>query len=130
MRSSFDVDAVTSEIVLVIHWKGGLHTEVHVPRRRRGQNATQTARETVDAVRALARICPDPFIANVLNRNGRLTGRGNFWTRERVTALRSHHGITAYSAERRTTGGWMNLTEAARAIGISARTLRLAVRTR
>jgi hypothetical protein len=76
-----DVDAATSEIVLVIHWKGGLHTELRVPRRRRGQNASHTARETLDAVRTLARICPDTFIANVLNRNDRRTGRGNFWTR-------------------------------------------------
>jgi DNA invertase Pin-like site-specific DNA recombinase len=122
-----DVDSVASEVVLVIHWKGGLHTEVRVPRRRRGQNTTQTSRETVDSVRALARICPDTFIANVLNRNGRRTGRGNFWTRERVTALRSHHDIPIYSADRRISEGWMNLAEAARLMGISARTLRLAV---
>jgi DNA invertase Pin-like site-specific DNA recombinase len=122
-----DVEIATSEIVLVIHWKGGLHTEVRVPRRRRGQNSTHTAKETVDAVRALARICADAYIANVLNRNGRRTGRGNFWTRERVTALRSHHDIPAYSAERRSRAGWLNLTEAAQFMGISARTLRLAV---
>ena len=122
-----DVDAATSEIVLVVHWKGGLHTEVRVPRRRRGQNSTHTAMETLDAARALARICPDAFIANVLNRNGLRTGRGNFWTRERVTALRSHHEIPLYSAEQRTREGWLNLTEAARFIGVSARTLRLAV---
>jgi len=122
-----DVDTAASEIVLVIHWKGGLHTEVRVPRRRRGQNSTHTAPETLDAVRVLARICPDAFIANVLNRNGLRTGRGNFWTRERVTALRSHHEIPVYSAERRAREGWLNLTEAARLIGVSARTLRLAV---
>ena len=122
-----DVDTAASEIVLVIHWKGGLHTEVRVPRRRRGQNSTHTAPETLDAVRALARICPDAFIANVLNRNGLRTGRGNFWTRERVTALRSHHEIPVYSAERRAREGWLNLTEASRLIGVSARTLRLAV---
>lgn len=122
-----DVDNIASEIVLVIHWKGGLHTEVRVPRRRRGQNSTHTAKETVDAVRALARICPDALIANALNRNGLRTGRGNFWTCERVTALRSHHDIPAYSAEQRAREGWMNLTEAARFIAISARTLRLAV---
>jgi DNA invertase Pin-like site-specific DNA recombinase len=122
-----DVDTAASEIALVIHWKGGLHTEVRVPRRRRGQNSTHTAPETLDAVRALARICPDVLIANVLNRNGLRTGRGNFWTRERVTALRSHHEIPVYSAERRAREGWLNLTEAARLIGVSARTLRLAV---
>lgn len=122
-----DVDKVASEIVLTIHWKGGVHTEVRVPRRRRGQNATHTAPATLDAVRSLARICPDPLIANVLNRNGLLTGRGNFWTRERVTSLRSHHGIPVYNPEQRVAGGWLNLTEAARLIGVSARTLRLAV---
>jgi len=122
-----DVDEAASEIALVIHWKGGLHTEVRVPRRRRGQNSTHTAPETLDAVRALVRICPDVLIANVLNRNGLRTGRGNFWTRERVTALRSHHEIPVYSAERRVREGWLNLTEAARLIGVSARTLRLAV---
>ena len=122
-----DVDMAASEIALVIHWKGGFHTEVRVPRRRRGQNSTHAAAATLDAVRALARICPDALIANLLNRNGLRTGRGNFWTRERVTALRSHHEIPVYSAERRAREGWLNLTEAARLLGVSARTLRLAV---
>jgi DNA invertase Pin-like site-specific DNA recombinase len=122
-----DVDGAASEIVLVVHWKGGLHTELRVPRRRRGQNSTHTATETLEAVRTLARICPDAYIANVLNRNGLRTGRGNFWTRERVTALRSHHEIPVCCAEQRAREGWLNLTEAARFLGISARTLRLAV---
>jgi DNA invertase Pin-like site-specific DNA recombinase len=122
-----DVDGAASEIVLVIHWKGGAHTEIRLPRRRRGQNSTQTAKETLDAVRALSRICPDPLIASVLNRNGLRTGRGNYWTQERVTSLRSHHQIPVYSIDRRSEEGWMNLTEAAEFIGLSPRTLRLAV---
>ena len=122
-----DVDSAAGEVVLVIHWKGGLHTELRVPRRRRGQHSAQTAPETIEAVRALAQICPDAYIANVLNRNNVRTGRGNFWTRERVTALRSHHEIPVYSAERRASDGWLNLTQAARLVGVTARTLRLAV---
>jgi hypothetical protein len=122
-----DIDPKAAEVVLVVHWIGGVHTELRVPRRRRGENSTHTAPETLDAVRSLARICPDALIANVLNRNGRRTGRGNFWTRERVTALRSHHEIPVYSEETRVSRGWMNLTEAARQLGVSARTLRLAV---
>ncbi|APA90514.1 hypothetical protein BJG93_33685 (plasmid) [Paraburkholderia sprentiae WSM5005] len=51
------VDNATSEIVLVIHWKGGVHTEIRVPRRRRGENTTHT-RDAIDAVRQLVRICP------------------------------------------------------------------------
>jgi len=91
------------------------------------QNSTHTAPETVDAVRALARICSEAMIANVRNRNGRGTGRGNFWTCcERVTALRSHHTIPVCSETSRTED-WLNLTESAKLVGVSARTLRLAV---
>ncbi|TCF96283.1 hypothetical protein BZM27_55855, partial [Paraburkholderia steynii] len=50
-----DVDNATSEIVLVIHWKGGVHTEIRVPWRRRGENTTHTSREAIDAVRQLVR---------------------------------------------------------------------------
>jgi DNA invertase Pin-like site-specific DNA recombinase len=122
-----DVDTVASEVVLLIHWKGGLHTEVRVPRRRRGQSNANTPMETIDAVRVLARICSDAFIANVLNRNGLRTGRGNFWSRERIAALRTYHEIPVFCAERGVDQGWMNLTEAARSLGIASRTLRLAV---
>jgi hypothetical protein len=40
-----DIDEAAGEIVLVIHWKGGVHTELRVPRRRRGENSTHTAKE-------------------------------------------------------------------------------------
>ena len=92
-----DVDADAGEIILTLHWKGGVHTELRLPRRRRGQNSSQTTQEVVGAVRMLARICSDDLIAGVLNRNGLQTGRGNRWTRERVTALRSHHEIPCHS---------------------------------
>ena len=121
-----DVDDQAGEVVLILHWQGGVHTELHLPRRRRGQNATHTPRDVVDAVRVLARICPDPLIASVLNRNGLRTGRGNRWTQERVTALRSHHAVARYIPEQRTEQPWLNLTEAAHALGVSARTLRIA----
>jgi hypothetical protein len=121
-----DTDAHAGEVILVIHWKGGIHTELRLPRRRRGQNSTHTSTEVLDAVRVLARTCSDRLIAGVLNRNGLLTGRGNRWTQERVTALRSHHHIPCYRANQRDSGPWMNLTEAAKHLGMSARTLRLA----
>ena len=56
-----------------------------------------------------------------------MTGRGKRWKRERVTALRTHRQITCYDHARRASEGWMKLTEAASVLGISARTLRLAV---
>ncbi len=122
-----DVDGPAGEIILVVHWKGGVHTELRLPRRRRGQNNSQAPRSLIDAVAVLARICSDDLIAGFLNRNGMVTGRGNRWTRERVTALRSHQRIPVYSREKATADGWMNLTEAASYVGVSPRTLRLAV---
>jgi len=122
-----DVDADAGEVILVIHWKGGVHTELRLPRRRRGQNSTQTSKDIIGAVRSLARICPDDLLANVLNRNRLLTGRGNRWTRERVVSLRTYYDIPCYDRDRREAEGWMNLNEAAGVLGVSPRTLRLAV---
>jgi DNA invertase Pin-like site-specific DNA recombinase len=122
-----DLDRDQGALILVIHWKGGIHTERQLRHRRRGQNGAQTSKDVVEAVRVLARVCSDQLIAGVLTRSGLRTGRGNRWTKERVTSLRSHHEITRYSAERRQAEGWMNLTQGADFLGISSRTLRLAV---
>jgi hypothetical protein len=122
-----DIDAAAGEIILTVHWRGGVHTELRLPRRRRGQNSSQAPAEIIEAVRVLARICSDDVLASTLNRNSLLTGRGNRWTRERVTAVRTYHEIPCHDAERRQSEGWMNLTEAASVLGINARTLRLAV---
>jgi DNA invertase Pin-like site-specific DNA recombinase len=122
-----DVESSAGEIKLVIHWKGGLHTEVRVPRRRRGYNNGHTDKALVEAVSLLANICTDELIAGVLNRNGHKTGRGNRWTKERVTALRSHHQIPCYTREDKEAKGWMNLTEAAAFLNVSPRTVRLAI---
>ena len=121
-----DVDSSASELVLNLHWKGGTHTELRLPRRRRGQCSTQTSRELIEDVGVLARICGDDLIAGILDRNGHLTGRGNRWTRERVTALRSHHSIPCYRREQQQQP-WMNLTDAAALLDVSPRTLRLAI---
>jgi DNA invertase Pin-like site-specific DNA recombinase len=120
-----DLDEQGGEIILVVHWMGGVHTELRLPRRRRGQR-NSTAAKIVEAVRALALVCSDDVIAGLLNRNGLRTGHGNRWTRERVTSLRSHYEIPVYRSETAEAEGWMNLTQAAASLGISPKTLRLA----
>ena len=120
-----DVDATGGEIILVVHWAGGVHTELRVPRRRRGQRKS-TALEIIEAVRMLARKCTDDVIAGVLTRNDLRTGNGNRWTRERVTSLRNYHGIPVYRSDTCEAEGWMNLTQAAALLGISPKTLRVA----
>jgi len=122
-----DVDGQAGEIVAVVDWKGGVHTELRIPRRRRGYSRAHTPKEIVEAVRVLVRICSDETIAGVLTRSGLVTGMGNRWTRERVTSLRSHHGIPAYSDDRCKAEGWLTLTEAAHQLQVSGITLRLAI---
>jgi hypothetical protein len=91
-----DIDLEAAEIVLVVHWIGGVHSQMRLPRRRRGQrNSTPT--DVIAAVRQLVLIANDDLVAGILNRNGLFTGHGNRWTRERVTSLRSHHRIPCTS---------------------------------
>lgn len=120
-----DLDDVASQIVLVIHWVGGVHTELRLPKRRRGQrNATPD--DIVEAVRQLVLIANDDVIAGVLNRNGLTTGNGNRWTRERVTALRSYRRIPVFRPQIDGFEPWLNLGGAAKLLGVTPKTLRLA----
>lgn len=120
-----DIDDVASEIVLLIHWMGGVHTELRLPKRRRGQR-NSTSADVIAAVRELVLIANDDLIAGILNRNGLVTGHGNRWTRERVTALRSHHKIPVFRLAPDGIEPWLNLNKAARLLGVAPKTLRLA----
>jgi DNA invertase Pin-like site-specific DNA recombinase len=120
-----DIDGGASEIALVIHWMGGIHTELRLPKRRRGQR-NSTGADVVAAVGQLVLIASDDLIAGILNRNGLLTGHGNRWTRERVTALRSHHKIPVFRSAPDGNEPWLNLSKAARLLSITPKTLRIA----
>lgn len=120
-----DLDEAKGEIHLTIHWHGGVHTNLVAPRRKRG-SSTRTSTDVIEAVRILTLIAPDELIAGMLNRNGLQTGRGNRFTRERITSLRSHHQIPNHNPEERVKNGWMTLGEAADYLNVSPRTLRIA----
>jgi DNA invertase Pin-like site-specific DNA recombinase len=122
-----DIDQETSEVVLVIHWKGGVHTPLRLPRRRRGESRGHTSKDIVEAVRVLSRIYSDEMIAGVLNRAKLFTVRGNYWTRAVVASLRANHDIACHNTQRQATEGWLNLSHAARSVGVSNRTLRVAI---
>jgi len=120
-----DIDADAGQIVLIIHWMGGAHTQLRLPRRRRGQR-NSTRPDIIDAVRQLVLTANDDLIAGLLNRNKLTTGHGNRWTRERVTALRSHHKIPVHRSAENGIEPWLNLTRAAAYLAISPKTLRIA----
>ncbi|MFC3725722.1 hypothetical protein [Neoaquamicrobium sediminum] len=47
-----DIDDEASEIVLMIHWIGGVHSELRLPKRRRGQR-NSTSADIIAAIRQL-----------------------------------------------------------------------------
>jgi hypothetical protein len=120
-----DIDPDAAEIVLLVHWIGGVHSEIRLPKRRRGQR-NSTSADVIAAVRQLVLIANDDLIAGILNRNGLVTGYGNRWTRERVTSLRSHHRIPVYKPSDDGIEPWLNLSKAARLLRVAPKTLRLA----
>jgi hypothetical protein len=120
-----DIDAEAAEIVLVVHWIGGVHSQMRLPRRRRGQRKSTSA-DVIAAIRQLALIANDNLIAGILNRNGVVAGHGSRWTRERVTSLRSYHHIPVFKPADDGIEPWLNLSKAARHLKIASKTLRLA----
>lgn len=114
-------------IDVVIHWKGGVHSRLKVYRRKRGETGNTTSVQIVDAVRMLARVTDDRNTAQLLNRNRLQTVKGNPWTRGRVKDLRRSHKIKVYDADFQEKEGWMTLKQASAYVGVSPRTLRIAV---
>lgn len=113
------------EIVLLVHWAGGAHTELRLPKRRRGQR-NSTPLETVEAIRQLALVASDDTIAGVLNRNGLRTGNGNRWTRGSVCTLRSYRKIPIFRPAPEGAAPWLTLKRAAALLEVAPKTLRLA----
>jgi DNA invertase Pin-like site-specific DNA recombinase len=120
-----DIDDAAAEIVLVVHWIGGVHSEMRLPKRRRGQR-NSTSIDVTTAVRQLVLIANDDLIAGILNRNGLKTGNGNRWTRERVTSMRSNYRIPVFKPVEDGIEPWLNLSNAAKLLQIAPKTLRLA----
>ena len=114
---------------LLLHWKGGDHTELAVRRRRTGEHRWTTDAGTRDLIRELARYLPDELIAGLLNRLGRKTGKGNSWTKRRICSYRSKHGVAAYRKGEREERGELILSEAAERLAADPATVRRLIRS-
>lgn len=111
------------QIQLLLHWQGGDHTRLTVRRNRRGQTRWSVEPETMELIRACARLMPDKAIAGLLNRTGKRTGRLNGWTQSRVRSFRNTHGIAVYADGEWAERGEVTLTEAARMLNLSPMTV-------
>ncbi|HEY0778685.1 MAG TPA: recombinase zinc beta ribbon domain-containing protein [Gemmatirosa sp.] len=116
-----DVDDGTNEVIAVIHWQGGRHTEVRVARVRTGRYPADRRPNAVDVLRRLGGQWPDRQLAVTLNRMRCRCPEGpeggETWTSVRVQALRERLGVPAYdpAAPREP---MVSLDDAARRLGI------------
>ncbi len=91
-----DVDQNNHEVVLLIHWTGGQHSELRIKKNRTGQHSRCTSLEGIEIIRRMAGKFPDDQIAATLNRLGLRTGAGNTWREGNVRSARSYHQLPAY----------------------------------
>ncbi len=118
-----DVDDAAGEIVLVIHWKGGQHSELRVRKPRAGEHGCRTQEEALAVMRSMAGRWSDQDIAASLNRMGIPTGQGKTWTAHRVSSVRRVRGIHGYrSADKN--GEWLTMRDAAAKLGVSHHQIR------
>ncbi len=110
-------------IQLVIHWQGGDHTRLTVPKNSTGKHRWEVDAETGDLIRALARHQPDRGIAAILNRAGKRTGKGNTWTQARVCSFRNAHGIAVFREGEPAERGELTLEQAAERLKVSKMTV-------
>lgn len=117
------VTLAETRIEMLLHWRGGDHTRLAVPRNRSGQHRWSTDADLHDLIRTLARQQPDGGIAATLNRLGRKTGRGNPWTQARVRSFRSQHKVPVHCPGEMAERGELTLEEAANRLGVSKMTV-------
>jgi len=119
--ASYDVNS--REIILIIHWRGGQHSELRVRKPKPGEHECRTGDEAVAMIRTMATRWSDEAIAATLNRMGLPTAQGKTWTAHRVGSLRRVRGIHAFkSAEKN--GEWLTMREAAAKLGVSHHQIR------
>jgi DNA invertase Pin-like site-specific DNA recombinase len=113
-----DVDDTTREIVLVIHWRGGQHSELRARKPASGEHRKRAPAEAEALIREMAGTWSDEHVAATLNRMGLRTGQGLTWSKRRVESFRKSHEISAHAAARKD-GAWLTLRDAAKTLGVT-----------
>ena len=117
-----DVDEKSREVVLVIHWAGGRHSEIRVKKSETGRSRRCTDPETIEVLRQMAGTFTDQQIAATLNRLKLRTGVGNSWNVMRVRSARSCYKLPAFAQN--DPPREVTLQEAARRLNVSQSTVR------
>jgi DNA invertase Pin-like site-specific DNA recombinase len=114
------------EHVVVLHWQGGVHTELRVKRNRRGQHRRVTDGNVIEIIRELSKVCTDQTIAATLNRLGYRTGTGKTWRAHSVVNVRYYHDLPNYKKG----VDWLTVAETAKTLGVSKTVIHRLVKQR
>jgi DNA invertase Pin-like site-specific DNA recombinase len=104
-----------TEHVLVLHWQGGVHTELRVKRTTTGQHRRVADTDVIALVSELSKVCSDQTTAATLNRLGYRTGTGKTWRAHSVANLRYYHRLPNYEKG----AAWLTVETAASALRVS-----------
>lgn len=122
-----NVDDTTRDIVLVVHWKGGRHTELRVKKPKSGEHGAKTSDDALAIIREMAGRWSDDHIAAPLNRMRLPTGQGKTWNAKRVSSIRRVNDIHGYlSADK--SGPYRTMTEAAKELGVTNHVIRTLIK--
>ena len=116
-----DVDKQKQLLNFIIHWQGGSHTSLTIPRPLPANQAHKTAAEDLELIQKMAPRYTDSEIAMVLSKLGRKTGKGNRWTKSSVASIRRKQGIKP--APKPLNDGILNMAQATRYCAVSDSTL-------
>ncbi len=122
-----DVDEATREVGLIIHWRGGQHSEVRARKPAAGEHTKRAPAEADRLIRAMAGRWSDAHIAATLNRMGLATGCGNTWTHVRVGSYRRKAGIPGYDSAVKD-GRCLTMLEAAKRLSVPCHVIRKLIR--
>nr|BDT37406.1 recombinase family protein [Myxococcus sp. MH1] len=118
-----DIDDARRELVLIIHWRGGQHSEVRARKPATGEHRKRASADADAMIRAMAGEQSDAAMAVRLNQAGHRTGHGLAWTHRRVAAYRRTARIPAYASGRQDSG-WLTMRDAAAALGVPNQAIR------
>lgn len=123
-----DVDDATREVILLIHWHGGQHSELRVKKPGLGEHTKSASAEADAIIRDMATRWSDEHIAAMLNRMALTTGQGLTWTAKRVSSHRSNHDIAGYESKHKD-GRCLTMSEAAAQLDVSHYAIRCLIKS-
>lgn len=92
-----DTHEAEQTLSLIVHWQGGSHTVLCVPRPLPANKAHRTSEKDLEIIEKMAIRYDDAEIAKVLSKLGRKTGKGKRWTKSSVGTARRKLKIKASS---------------------------------